>query len=150
MNGLARFLATKSPRERLLMAALAVVALTWLALTQIWQPLQAHRRDLAARIPRIERALAQVQSAPEALAPPTDPRATTAILAEAADTFDLKISRLQPQGNGAQLTLEDAPFDTVLLWIEALERDDALRLIDLTLIRRPAPGVVGATLTMER
>jgi general secretion pathway protein M len=150
MTPLARYFATKSPRERLLMGALAAAVLIWLAVTQIVQPLQAHRRDMAARIPRIERALARLQAAPEALAAPPDSRATPAILTEAADTFALKISRLQPQGSGAQLTLEDAPFDSVLLWIEALQRDDALRLMDLTLTRRPAPGVVGATLTMER
>jgi general secretion pathway protein M len=94
--------------------------------------------------------LAQLPTVSEDLATPPDPRAVPAILTDAADTFGLKISRLQPQGNGAQLTLEDAPFDSVLLWIEALQRDDALRLIDLTLTRRPAPGIVGATLTMER
>ena len=150
MTAIARFLAAKSPREKLLMAALGGLILLWLAITQVWAPLQRLRQDFAARIPRIERALAQVQAAPETLAVASDTRATPAIITDAADTFGLRISRLQPLGSGAQLTLDDAPFETVLLWIEALQREDALRLVDLTLTRRPAPGVVGATLTLER
>jgi general secretion pathway protein M len=151
MSAFASLFASRSLREKLLLAALAGLILIWLAVTQVWQPLHAHRADISARIPRIERALALVQAAPVPLmAQAPDPRAIPAILTDAADTFGLKISRLQAQGNGAQLALEDAPFDVVLLWIEALQRDDALHLVDLTLTRRPAPGVVATTLTMER
>lgn len=143
--------ANRTPREKLLFAAMAGFLLVWLAVSHIWLPLQTHRHDIAARIPRIERALAQVQTGPETLAVQTvDPRPIPAIITEAAATFDLKISRLQPQNGQVQLTLEDAPFETVLLWVEALQRDDALRLADLTMTRRPAPGVVGTTLTLER
>ncbi len=151
MSALASFLARRSLREKLMLAALAVVALIWLAVTQVWQPLQAQKADILARIPRIERALPLLQSAPGPLmAQAPDSRAIPSVLTDAADTFGLKISRLQAQGDGAQLTLEDAPFDVVLLWIEALQRDDAVHLVDLTLTRRPAPGVVATTLTMER
>ena len=72
------------------------------------------------------------------------------ILTDAAAAFGLTISRLQPQGAEVLVTLEDAPFDTVLLWTQALIRDDALRLTQLTLTRRPAPGMVATTLTVER
>jgi general secretion pathway protein M len=143
--------ANRTPREKLLLAAMSGLVLIWLAVSQLWLPLLIHRHDITARIPRIERALAQVQIGTETLATQTlDPRPIPAIITEAAETFDLKISRLQPLNGQVQLTLEDAPFETVLLWIEALQRDDALHLVDLALTRRPAPGVVGTTLTLER
>lgn len=153
MNTVSAFLATKTPREKILLAALMATLLVWLGLTQIWQPLHAERQALNARIPRLERALAQTLAAPQTPALQTttaDPRPTPVILTTAAETFGLRISRLQPQGAQVQLAIEDAAFETVLLWIEALERDHALRLIDLALTRRTAAGVVGTTLTVER
>ncbi len=145
------FFVNRTEREKLLLVAMAALVLSWLVMTQVWLPLKDYRREISARIERIERALVQVKTGADPLLPEVaDPRATSAIITETADAFGLKISRLQPQDTQTQLTLEDAPFDTVLLWIEALQREDALRLVDLTLTRRPAPGVVGATLTLAR
>lgn len=151
MRALARFLDSKTPRERMLLAASGALALVWLATTQVWQPLLALRLDLAASIPRIDRALVRLQDNPAMPGEQAaDPRAIPVVITEAADTFGLLISRLQPQGGQVLLTLEDAPFETVLLWIEALQRDDGLRLVELSLTRRLAPGIVGVTLALER
>jgi type II secretory pathway component PulM len=46
--------------------------------------------------------------------------------------------------------LEEAPFDAVILWLEALHRDHGLAVTTLDLTRRPAPGTVNASLTLER
>lgn len=141
----------RTPREKRLLAALAATLLLWLVATQVWVPLQAMRQGMADRIPRIERALAMVHQTPvSATGQGTDPRPLAVVVTEAAGPFGLNISRLQPRGAAVELALEDATFDAVLLWIEALERDNGLRLADLTLTRRPAPGIVGATLTLER
>lgn len=151
MNFLRTFAASRTPREQALACAMAALVLVWLGFAQIWQPLQAEHRRLAARIPRLEAALAQLQSVPATAADPApDQRPTAIILTTSAETFGLRISRLQPQGTQVQLALEDAAFDTVLMWIETLERDHALRLIALNLTRRPATGVVATTLTVER
>ena len=144
-------LTRRTPREKALLACLAALGLIWLAVTQVWQPLQALRHEIAARIPRIERALALVQSNPVALtAPATDARSLPIVITDAADSFGLTINRLQPEGAQVRVTLEDAPFDAVLLWVEALQRDHALRPTDLTLTRRPTPGVVATNLMVER
>lgn len=144
-------LTRRTPREKALLACLAALGLIWLAVTQVWQPLQALRHETAARIPRIERALALVQSNPVALtAPATDARSLPIVITDAADSFGLTINRLQPEGARVRVTLEDAPFDAVLLWVEALQRDHALRPTDLTLTRRPTPGVVATNLMVER
>ncbi|MGL6211195.1 MAG: type II secretion system protein GspM [Paracoccaceae bacterium] len=150
MTALARFLAEKSPRERALMLALAGLVLAWLLATQVWAPLQSQRQSLAAELPRLQRALLQVQTAAPPTAAATDTRATPALITEAADRYGVMITRLQPEGQKVHVALEDTPFDTVILWIEALHRDHDLQLVDLTLTRRPAPGMVATTLTVER
>ncbi len=142
--------ANRTPREKLLLASLAALALLWVAITQVWQPLHSLRQDIAARIPRIERALAEMQANPTPQTTGTDPRTTPALLTDAADTFGLTITRLQPQGTQVLVTLEDAPFDTVLLWTQSLLQEGGLRLTQLTLTRRTAPGIVATTLTVER
>ena len=139
----------RTPRERILLAGLAGVAIVWLAIAGVWQPLQNYRAALSTQIARYDRA-AQMLANPAQTVAPTDPRAVPVIITESAATFQLTISRLQPTGNLVQIALNDAPFDAVLLWVEALHRDHALNLQSLDLIRRPAPGVVSATLTVAR
>jgi len=139
----------RTPRERVMLAALAGVVLLWVAFAGIWQPLQAQRTALTAQIARYQTA-AQMLANPAQVTAPTDPRAIPVVITDSAAAFDLAIRRLQPTGDGVQVVLEDAPFDAVLLWIDALTTDHALNLQSFDLIRRPAPGVVAATLTVVR
>jgi general secretion pathway protein M len=139
----------RSPRERVMLAGLGLLMLVWLAIAGVWQPLLAHRAALSAQIARYDHAV-QMLASPAPAATPADPRAVPVIITESAATFQLAIRRLQPTGSQVQIVLEDAPFDAVLLWVEALERDHALTLQSLELIRRPAPGVVSTTMTVAR
>jgi general secretion pathway protein M len=143
-----RFWADRTPRERVMLLALGGAMLVWAAIAGIWQPMQAYRATLITQIARYQTA-AQMLANP-AQVTPTDPRAIPVIVTDSAAAFQLPIRRLQPTGDVVQIVLEDAPFDAVLLWIEALTTDHALRLQSLDLIRRPAPGVVAATLTVTR
>ena len=101
---------------------------------------------------RADQMLARVQRLPPPANTPrvTDDRPLAVIATTTAGDMGLQVRRLQPQGDAVQVVIEDAPFDFVLLWIAALERDHALRLTDLTLTRRTGPGLVAATLTLER
>ena len=49
-----------------------------------------------------------------------------------------------------RVVLEDAPFDAVILWLDAVQRDQGLRVSEIEITRRPAPGVVNAVLALER
>ena len=143
----------RTPRERMLIAGAATLLVFWAIFAQVWQPLWASRAALEAGILRTDQMLARVQRLPPpANATPVaaDDRPLAVIATATAQDMGLQVRRLQPQGDAVQVVIEDAPFDFVLLWIAALERDHALRLTELTLSRRPAPGTVAATLTLER
>ena len=142
----------RTPRERLLIAAVGALLLVWAAFAMVWQPLLAHRATLEADILRTDQLLARVRRLPPSsgTAPVTDDRPLSVIATTTAGDIGLEVRRLQPQGDAVQVVVDEAPFDFVLLWIAALERDHGLRLTDLTLTRRPAPGTVAATLTLER
>ena len=150
---LATLLDGRTPRERLMIAGVAGLVLVWTVFALVWQPLWTARASLAAGILRADQMLARVQRLPPpAHATPVaaDDRPLAVIATATAQDMGLQVRRLQPQGDAVQVVIEDAPFDFVLLWIAALERDHALRLTELTLSRRPAPGTVAATLTLER
>jgi general secretion pathway protein M len=132
-----------------MLAGLGAALLMWICAVAVWQPLQAKRVSLAAQTARYQ-AAAQMLANPEKVAANSDPRPVPVIVAETAATFGLMVRRLQPAGDAVQIVLEDAPFEDVLLWIEALTTDHALQLQSVDLIRRPAPGVVAATLTVAR
>ena len=142
------FWADRTPRERALLLGLGVSLVAWLGIAGIWQPLQVKREALTAQIARYQTATLMLANPTQVL--PSDTRAIPVIITESAATFQLSIRRLQPAGDQVQVVLEDAPFDDVLLWINAFTTDNGLQLQTLDLVRRPAPGVVAATLTVTR
>ncbi len=144
--------AGRSPRERVLLAGLGAALGLYLAVALVAQPLVAARAEALAEIGRTDAALARLAALPEDAAPvsPAPLRAVIAILTETAPEFDLAIRRIEPEGSGARLVVEDAGFAEIVLWIEALERKHGLALIALEMDRRPELGTVSARLTLER
>lgn len=151
-GGLAAWWMQRSGRERLLLLILGAGLAAYLVVVAVAQPLLAARDAALTRIGSHEVALAQLAALPEGgVAPrPADSRPVPAIVTETAPAFDLAIRRIEPEGNGARLVIEDAGFAEILTWIEALEREHGLRLAAIEIDRRPEPGIVSARLTLER
>ncbi len=114
------------------------------------RPLHAARGEALATIARHEAALARLAALPEGNAPVASGEPVTAIVTASAPGYDLTIRRIEAEGEGARLEIEDAGFPELVLWIEELERAHALRLITIEIERRPEPGLVGARLTLGR
>ena len=146
--------AQRSTREKLLLGLGLVLALLWLGITAVWQPLRLHRANLEVKISRLDRGFAALQdpgfNLPDAEATAADSRPVPVVITDTAAVFQLVIRRLEAEGTGARVVLEEATFQQVILWLEALERDHGLRVRDLEMTRRPAPGIVGVTLALER
>lgn len=142
----------RAPRERLLLLTMMVVIGIWLAVVAIWQPLQGARARLGDRIVRHENALAILRSQPVAAAPVTAPddRPLNVVITETAAEYGMTIRRLEPDGPRISVVLDEALFDSVIFWLEALQRDHGLTVTELELTRRPAPGVVNVSLALER
>ena len=147
------FWSARTGRERLLIIALALICTAYAALVGVWQPALRHRAALLDDITRYARTATVLADAVAAGAtfvmPATDVPLPT-IITDTAAIHHLRIRRLQPTADAAEITLEDATFDTVLLWIEALENQHGLRILALTMTRRPEPGQVATTLTIGR
>ncbi|WP_426036266.1 type II secretion system protein GspM [Cypionkella sp. TWP1-2-1b2] len=144
----------RSPRERLLLGLLAICALVWIAVAVIWQPLRQHRAALENRIALYDAGLTALQNpafnARTGAAAIIDNRPVPVILTESAAISQLAIRRLESEGAGARVVLEDASFEQVILWLETLKREHGLNVSALEMTRKPAPGVVSTTFALER
>ncbi|MGV8951228.1 MAG: type II secretion system protein GspM [Cypionkella sp.] len=151
---LAEWLDQRTPRERILLAAALGLGLLGLGVTLIWQPLRQHRADLQAKIALYEAGFAALQnpnfSGQGAASAVLDNRPIPVILTDSAATAQVTIRRLEAEGAGARVVLEDAPFDRVILWLEILNREHGLNVREIEMTRKPAPGVVSTTFALER
>lgn len=138
-------------RERLLLAVAAIAVAGAGLVYGIWQPLLAQRQAQMIRLQRYERTLAAVAQMPQTAATQADPRPVAAILTQTAAAQNLTILRLDtPKDASATLTLQDAPFETLILWIDGLDRNNGLILTSATIRRTDAPGIVSADLSVQR
>ncbi len=143
----------RTPRERVLVIGMAAVAALYLVMVAAVDPLLAARREAQASIESSEAAMARLAALPAgATAPAAQPSSqpAAAILTETATDFGLSIRRIEPEGDGARLTIEDADFSSILRWIDALETEHGLHVMAIEMDRRPEPGVVSANLTVQR
>ena len=145
------WLAARNPRERLVLGAGAVVLALAVLILGVWQPLRASRDAELARIARYDRLLAALSQLPATARPVVDPRPIATILAQTAAAQGLAILRLDtPKADTATLTLQDARFEVLVLWIDGLNRDSGLAITSATIRRTELSGTVSADLSLER
>lgn len=142
----------RSQRERLLLGALAATAGVWLAVTAVVQPLLGAHAAAEASITRADAALARLAALPAADAAATtgDAQPATAVITATAPDYGMTIRRLEPDGDGARVTLADAGYPEILRWVQALESQHDLHVASIQIDRRPDPGLVSATMTLQR
>lgn len=60
---------------------------------------------------------------------------------QTASRVNIAISRMQPQGDALKVWVDQAPFNDVLSWLQALE-SKGIKIIDLDLAESDAPGQI--------
>lgn len=150
MNALARL----SPRERLLVLVVMPLVLGLALIWLIWLPLREHRRSLSAEIAnyRLVEAHARAAAARPAAQRPEESQDRAPLAARvtrSAEAAGLLLRRLEPDGGLLRVTIDEAAFDTVILWISDLESDEAVGVAAIEAERRTEPGIVSLRLTLE-
>ncbi|MCA2012764.1 type II secretion system protein GspM [Pararhodobacter sp. CCB-MM2] len=159
---LARLLARRSPRERLLLALLVLAALPLGAVTLVALPLAEARQQAAAtlsearatqewyRARQVEIAALPAQGGPapeQARVAPVGLGGIEARLIEAG--LRDGVTRLaEASGRRVALDLTGQPFAPLMDWLAALEADAGYRVSALQL-ERSGPGLVDAELQLE-
>jgi general secretion pathway protein M len=150
-----------SPRDRRVLAIGAVVVAVLLGWAFVWHPLDRKRSELEQRVALERQSLAFVRGAAATLAGERPgagagaARAGRSLLAladaSARDAgLEAALRRVEPvNARSVRVTLELARFDAMVLWIESLARDYAVRVSDLSADRADAVGLVNARVTLE-
>jgi type II secretory pathway component PulM len=155
---LARWLAGKSRDERRIVAAIAIaigVALLWLG---VWQPMRRDADALRAARDTNATALAAARKMTEEAAglaranPPSAPADTRAALERILAQQNLRgaVTQLDWQESRAHMVFAGVPYDALVAFLEALQREGNLRAVDAALTARVEPGMVRAELTLAR
>ena len=141
-----------SPRERLLILIVLPLVVVFAGYNFLWLPLTEARavaRSEIASYKSITDAVANrsaepVLQQPEAILAPLPTR-----IARSAENAGVLVRRLEPEGSLVRITLDDAQYDDVILWIANMEAQDQIIVTALEMDRRTAPGVVATRLTLE-
>lgn len=153
-----RWLDARTPRERGLIVAAAVLVAGFAVWLMIWVPLDASIATLRSEAPRSRAALAEGRRMAEAIpalarsarAPePAPPRA--AVERAAAAAFGTVPGLLIGGADESiRVTLPAVAFDAVVMFVESLQREARLQLHEATLTARVEPGTVRAELVFRR
>ena len=133
-------------------AVLAAVALAWLL---VWLPIQSDIARLTRDLGMQRAALAQARSQADAIGglerrTPAPARDARAALDLALAQSGIKASAIDRTGDDLRITIDGISFDALTNLLESLQRDAALRVVDLTAAARVEPGMVRAELTLRR
>jgi general secretion pathway protein M len=146
----------------LLLIGAAVAAFSLLFVT-LYLPLQKQRSALAAQVQQAELDLLAARRHADEIRsagpPQNDPvlagpdRSLLARVDEGLREAGLSgvLARIEPEGDRrVRLWLEDAPFDGLIAWLERASVEQGVRLIDASVDRDMAPGLVSVRLTLEQ
>ena len=145
----------RTDAERVLLVAAALLLAAALGWLLVWLPMQGDiarlTRELAARRSALAQARVQADAMPglehRTPAPMRDPRAALDLaLAQAG----IKASAIDRTGDDLRVTIDGIAFDALTTVLESLQRDAALRAVDLTATARVEPGMVRAEFTLRR
>ncbi|SNY59317.1 type II secretion system protein M (GspM) [Arsukibacterium tuosuense] len=134
-------------REQRLVSIAAVVlgvgALYWF----IWQPLQQGYVNKRVALTQAQLQLAKLQQALPQLqqAGASEGRvggSLAQIVSNSSRTYNIRVSRMQPQNEQLQLVLEDVPFEQLLRWLAQLQSKNGVKLVSLDVANTDSSGIV--------
>ena len=112
----------------------------------LWQPLHQAQARNAVAIQQVQQQLQALQQA----APLLQGAAVTArsggslsqIISTSARSFNIRVSRMQPQNEPLQLVLEDVAFEQLLPWLHQLYYQNGVRLVQVDVAATDKAGIV--------
>lgn len=141
----------RTPRERRLLIALAGTGTLVLLIMAIYRPLADNRAKAVADIHTYEVLAAQLRIAGPELARlrAIDRSASPGAVTSSAASFGLTLGRVEPAEGMTRVVVQDADFTKVIQWLVHLEGTTNLRIWQVRMDRRPAPGIVNAQIVLK-
>ena len=133
------------PREQQVLKIAGIVLAVGLFYSLIWQPIQQARKDSEVRAKAAVEQLAWLQAKLPLLAQTNQVASSGSlndVVAQTAPRFQVKVSRMQPQNEQLQVSLEDVAFEQLLRWLTELQSKHGVSLVQLDIAASEVPGTV--------
>jgi general secretion pathway protein M len=154
-SGVMRWYLGREPQERPIIAGLALLVVLSLAWLLVWKPIADWREVSENRLVNARSALDWIQ-ANEAAARAAargggdQPGVSLPVITRVANRHGLTLNRLQPEGSDAvSVVLQAQSFNTMLKWLDELERQHKITVARVSLDAEGNPGLVNAQLRLE-
>ena len=146
----------QNQRDQLALMALAAAVVLYSLVSFVLMPASAARSQMAANNTAALAQLARVEAKVSQL---LDLRASSesgqnqnlsSTLSAAAQNAGLIVKRLQPNSRGeVQVRFESVEFDALLQWLQTIEGNEGLRIVDASVSDAGQSGGVNATLRVR-
>jgi general secretion pathway protein M len=146
------------PRERQLVTVGLIVFGIFLPYQLIWSPLVNHAEYLQQQVVSQTGQLQWMQESLQEIRQLQGSAAvkqTGPLLSQVEQTADQNklrgsIRKIQPEGErGVRIWMDNAAFDDVLMWLQRLQQQHSVEVVDLSVERQPDPGRVNLRLSLE-
>ena len=149
----------RTPREQTLLGAGLAVLLFLLVYLAVWEPLQRNLQTSQAQVEQLQADLAWMQAAAarrpgaQSTSSPATGESLASLIEQSVRRAELadRVKRIEARSReDVQIVFEAAPFDDLLLWLEALARQNAVRVAQASVDATPQAGLVNARLVLQR
>ena len=146
----------QTPRDQIALIALAaavviygVVAFALVPASEARSQMVANNKAATAQLARVEAKVSQVVDL-RANGESGQNQNLSSTLSAAAQNAGLTVKRLQPNSRGeVQVRFESVEFDALLQWLQTIEGNEGLRIIDASVSDAGRSGGVNATLRVR-
>ena len=136
-------------REQQLVMGMSIFVGLLLFYTVIWQPLNEGLTQAESKLARQEQLLTWVSEgsvqyiqARQRGASKGSSGSLSSIVNKTAARNEIKVSRMQPQGDNVQIWIDDVSFKTLLKWLQFLATNEGLIVKNIDLLRGEKSGTV--------
>ncbi|TCW78067.1 general secretion pathway protein GspM [Burkholderia sp. SRS-46] len=147
----------RSPRERVLLAAVGTLAGVALVYDLLWEPAYAGRARIAAALPSLQAQVAEADTqraearrlrAAAAIRPPAG-AALRDVLAASLAQAGIAKAQVSMQGEGLQVDAKGVPFATWMDWLDRMRRDHYVRVTSAHASADGKPGMTSVSATLQ-
>lgn len=148
--------------QRLLAITVAIIIVTLFYLS-IWEPIhkgladerqkQQTQREILLWMQKAASEVKTLRAAGSSSKTRDRNKPTTLVIEKAVNNAGLKssLSKIESAGkNGARVTLKDASFNQVLVWLNTLAKHNGIQVVSANIERSDKPGRANVRLTFER
>jgi general secretion pathway protein M len=152
-----RWYAGREPHERPVIAGLVFLVIASLFWIAIWKPISDWRLLEANRYQNAQSAWEWMQAneanararARQSANVPASERSLMPLVTREANAQGIRLNRLQPESDGAvSVVLQAQPFNTVVEWLDRLQKTHSIEVQRISLDAEGQPGLVNAQIRL--